>query len=115
MWLYRNLFGTYDPRLEDPAAMHEEASVAISDLQIGDVGMISLDKEGNHYGICIGFLNDLAVFSHCDSAPHKLYPGGVTRLTYLAIQTDQYMEGLEPANFQYFVRPDAEWESGVYE
>lgn len=115
MWLYRNLFGSYDPRLEDPAAMHTEASVDLSDLKIGDVGMISLEKEGNHYGICIGFLNDLAVFSHCDSAPHALYPGGVNRLTYLSLQTDQYLEGQAPENFQYFIRPDAEWESNIYE
>lgn len=115
MWLYRNLFGTYDGQLEDPTSMYTDCSVSIDELRIGDVGMITLDRDGNHFGICVGFIEDKAVFSHCDSAPHQLYPGGVNRLTFLASQTDEYLEGQAPTDFLYFVRPMAEWESGIYE
>lgn len=115
MWIYRNLFGQYDERLDDPISMYQETAVDLSELRVGDIGMISLEAAGNHYGICIGFQDGLAVFSHSDSAPHALYPGGVNRLTFLASQTDQYLEGQAPENFQYFFRPDAAWESVVYE
>lgn len=113
LWIFKNTTGEDQTDLERPYELVRESGVSIDDLQVGDIGMYSTEASGNHYGVCVGFLDGLAVFSHCDSKPTKAYPGGVNHLSFLAGQTNRCLDGFSPEPFAYFVRPGIDWKEEV--
>lgn len=108
-WLYLNTFGQCPEELQKPEDVYEKYRVEEDELEIGDIGMYTLDGQ-NHYGICIGYENDKAVFSHCSSIPKEKYPGGCTSVSYLASQNSTYLQGNPPEDFKYFIRIPVAWE-----
>ena len=108
-WLYLNTFGQCPAEIEKPEAVYEKYKIEENELKVGDIGMYVLDGR-NHYGVCIGYENNYAVFSHCSSIPKEKYPGGCTSISYLASQTSDYLQGNPPEDFEYFIRIPAAWE-----
>mgnify|MGYP000023661682 CR=1 FL=1 len=113
LWLFKNTTGEDQTELEQPYELIRDCGVNAEQLQVGDIGMYSTEAGGNHYGVCVGFLDGRAVFSHCDSKPTKAYPGGINHLSFLAEQTSQCLDGFSPEPFTYFVRPQIDWEEEV--
>lgn len=107
LWAYYQLFHIAIP---NPAEAYRNGNrIPVDGLLTGDVGMEEY-QEGipNHYGIFIGYDDEIPVFAHCTSIPYPGYPGGVSRLSSIG---DKYYMGTAPATFQYFTRPDVEWEN----
>lgn len=116
-WLifaYRNVTGETAQASVNPVSYvkkYPKSEVkAISDLEIGDIGMLSMSETDNHYGIFAGFYNGNPVFVHCSNEPDSVYGTGCLRMSYLKGVCDYYIEGSSPVDFRYFVRPDVEWE-----
>ena len=109
LWLYRNVFGVTPDGLFSPEDLLKQSAVPSSELQVGDIGIAADNKGKAHYGVCIGFYDDLAVFSHCSSIPAERYPGGTTRYSFLSSQTDRFFDGMAPENFTEFYRLSVDW------
>lgn len=116
-WLifaYRNLTGETSVTSKNPVEYYTKNKnsrvQSISELEIGDIGMISLNETDNHFGIFVGFYNENPVFVHCSNEPDSVYNQGCVRMSYLQSVCDYYIEGSAPVDFQYFVRPDIKWE-----
>lgn len=106
IWLYRNMFGICDEEMEAPVALlYEKYKINKEQLEVGDIGMATLNSDENHYGVCIGYDHGIPVFTHCDSSPSELYPGGTTRFSYLSASAKRYYMGNRPVDLQYFFRP----------
>lgn len=105
IWLFRNVFGICDPLIETPTELYKEYQVNSDSLQVGDIGMLTINKnEKNHIGVCIGYFEDVPIFSHCDSYADINYPCGNTRISYLKSYRDEYFLCKPPVDFQYFIR-----------
>ena len=113
IWAYRQLQGYTPTAASDPLyyyEVHPDKRVnAVSELQVGDIGMVSLNKTDNSFGIFIGFYMDNPVFVHCSNEPHLVFEKGCVRLSYLKSVCDAYLEGSRPVDYKYFIRPDVEW------
>ena len=112
VWLFRNTNGSAgDEWLSPEAFAGASMEVTESGLEVGDVGMLSEPgSSGNHYGVCVGFLDGIPVFSHCANIPADGYPCGNSRLSYLASSTALYLHGSAPVRFTCFYRPGNSWE-----
>lgn len=112
LWLFRNTFGTVGEEWLDPESFAGKASeVEKENLEVGDIGMLSGPGEaGNHFGVCIGFIDGIPVFSHCANIPADRYPLGNSRLSFLSGSTDLYLQGSPPVGFTRFYRPLVSWE-----
>lgn len=109
LWIYRNIFGICDEALLEPQAMKESLFTDKDLLQIGDLGMY--EKDGKfHYGVFVGNDGENKIFTHCDSIPTKLYPGGCNKLAYLDNGTELFYMGNRPVPFEVFVKVDLDWE-----
>lgn len=112
LWLFRNTFGTLGDEWLDPETFAGTAAeVEEESLEVGDIGMLRMPEEtGNHYGVCIGFLEGIPVFSHCANIPADRYPLGNSRLSFLSSGTGRYLQGAAPVGFTHFYRPPVRWE-----
>ncbi|XBX10770.1 NlpC/P60 family protein (plasmid) [Enterocloster clostridioformis] len=112
MWAYYAIFQEY---IDEPSHAYRLGNrISIKDLRPGDIGMMeyAADKP-NHYGIFLGYDNEIPVFAHCSSFPFPGFPGGGVKLC--SIDSSESKEKLymgSPAEqFQYFTRPDVMWET----
>jgi len=112
MWLFRNTFGEDGDEWLSPEALSKTAAeVKREDLQVGDIGMLYPPGEnGNHFGVCVGYIDGIPVFSHCANIPAEGYPCGNSRLSCLSAEEDLYMHGSAPVGFTCFFRPAVAWE-----
>jgi len=112
IWLFRNTLGaTGDEWLSPETIAETSMEVAESALEVGDVGMLlPPGSSGNHYGVCVGFIDGIPVFSHCANVPADKYPCGNNRLSYLESSTGLYLHGSAPVAFTFFFRPESGWE-----
>lgn len=112
IWAYRQVFGYTVNGVDDPVSYYWDnisCQIAPAYIQVGDIGMLSVDENYNDYGICVGFVEGVPVFSHCSNAYNSNFPNGCTQLSYLKMSYDSYYNGSAPVDYQYFVRIEAEW------
>ncbi len=112
LWLFRNTFGTVGEEWLDPKSFAGAASeVEKESLEVGDIGMLcGPGEDENHYGVCVGFLDGVPVFTHCANIFADRYPLGNSRLSFLSGSTDLYLQGSPPVGFTRFFRPLVSWE-----
>lgn len=113
IWLYRNTFGICQSDFLDLVKMYNGSStkVSSSELQVGDIGLLT-DKEGdpNHFGVCVGFDKDIPVFAHCTGIYKDKLPMGTNIISHLKSASNDYLCGYPPVEFNFFFRPDVDWE-----
>lgn len=112
IWLYRNIFGICSSDFLDLVKMYENGDkVSQSELNVGDIGLYT-DKEGfpNHYGVCVGFDNGIPVFAHCSGIYRSKLPMGTNIISHLKSASTDYICGYPPVEFNYFFRPNVDWE-----
>ena len=112
VWLFKNVFGALDEAwLEPESLVSTGKTVNKEEIRVGDIGMMyPAGKVPNHYGVCIGFSGNKPVFSHCVNIPKEHYPLGCTRLSFLAADSQEYIDMSGPVSFTVFFRPDLNWE-----
>lgn len=109
IWLTRNVFGETVADFEDMISLYSESEkVDISELEIGDIGMIYDDTTVNNvYGIVAGHTEDgYVIMSLCDNTYSKLFPLGSNRLCYIKSENNNFFGASAPVDFRFFFRPD---------
>lgn len=116
MWAYYAIFHVY---IDEPSQAYRLGNrINVDALQPGDIGMLEYAADTpNHYGIFLGYDEDVLVFAHCSSYPSPGFPrGGVQLCSVVSPGSEEnYYAGLPAEGFRYFTRPEVVWEKGQNE
>ena len=107
IWLFRNTFSSAPAEFLDLVTAYKNGNQqTVATLEIGDIGLLTDDPwEANHYGVCVGFIDGVPLFSHCGPYPTKDYPMGTTHISFLKSARDSFYNGSAPVEFTCFYRP----------